>query len=76
VLVRHEDPADMARAIEDIVSLGDDDWRSISEHAHATAARHTWNDATDRFEAALVEAIARGQGDEHTTFDEGRRLSA
>ncbi|MDY7107615.1 MAG: glycosyltransferase family 4 protein [Planctomycetota bacterium] len=76
LVVNREDPAGMARAIEHIAGLGDHDWRSMSEHAHATAARHTWNDATDRFEAALYEAIERERGARHPIIDEGRRLSA
>jgi glycosyltransferase involved in cell wall biosynthesis len=76
VLINGEDPADMARAIEHIVALGEDEWRTMSERAHATAARHTWNDAADRFEAALHEAIAREQRHDQMAVDPRRRLSA
>lgn len=56
VLVRHEDPADMARALCNLVNLPDSTWRAMSEAARTTATRYTWDDATDLFEAALVRA--------------------
>jgi glycosyltransferase involved in cell wall biosynthesis len=56
-LVAHEDPAGMARAIEDICTLPDPAWRAISDRAHATAAEHTWARSTDLFENALRRAI-------------------
>ena len=76
MLVKSEDPADMARAIERIASLSEDDWRVMSDVARATAARHTWNGATDLFEAALDEAIARSQACDGQAVDHRRRLSA
>lgn len=59
VLVRPEDPADMAAAIARVLALPDSDWRAMSDAAHATAARYTWDDATDRFERALYGAAGR-----------------
>ena len=56
-LVRPEDPEDMAAAIERIVALPDDEWRAMSDIAYATASRYSWDDATDRFEAALIRAL-------------------
>lgn len=42
-----------------VLTLGDDAWRAMSEAAHATARSYTWDDATDRFEAALRAAVER-----------------
>lgn len=63
-LVPHDDPGAMARAIEKIAAMPDAAWREMSERAHATASRYTWDDATDLFEAALRRTIERpGRGD-------------
>ena len=56
ILVKPEDPEDMAAAIAHIHALSDPDWRAMSDLAHATATRYTWDDATDLFERALQEA--------------------
>lgn len=61
LLVRPEDPRDMAGAIERIVNLSDGDWRALSEQARRIASGYTWNDAADRFEAALEHAIRSGR---------------
>jgi len=55
-LVAMEDPADMAAAIERIVGLPHDQWRAMSDIAHHTATRYTWDDAAALFEAALNRA--------------------
>lgn len=57
ILVRPEDPEDMARAIERIVAMDEPEWTRLSDLALATALRHNWDDAADRFEAALRDAI-------------------
>ena len=62
LLVRPEDPGDMADAIVRLCRLPDPEWRLMSEAAHATAARYTWDEATDRFERALEVAIERAAG--------------
>jgi glycosyltransferase involved in cell wall biosynthesis len=59
VLVRPEDPEDMARAIEYICGLSDGEWRAMSDTAHARAVSCTWDDATDLFEEALHTAVER-----------------
>ncbi len=56
VLVPMEDPRAMAREIERVVSLPADEWRRMSDAAHATATRYTWEDAAAAFEAALGRA--------------------
>ena len=44
----------MARAIDQILSLSELDWVRLSNLAYATARRHTWHNASDLFEAALL----------------------
>ncbi len=57
MLVPMEDPRAMADAILKVCSMHATDWRAMSDAAHATATRYTWDDATDQFEAALVRAV-------------------
>ena len=61
ILVKPEDPEDMARAIEQICQLSDSEWRSLSDAAHVKATGYTWDDATELFEAALYTAIDRSE---------------
>jgi glycosyltransferase involved in cell wall biosynthesis len=53
VLVPMEDPRSMAAEIVRIVTLPEPQWRTISDLAHSTATRYTWDDATKLFETAL-----------------------
>ena len=59
ILVKPEDPEDMAKAIEQICQLSDAEWRAMSETALETVINYTWEDATDLFEAALYTARER-----------------
>jgi len=43
----------MAQAIVQLCLLPDARWRDYSDAAYMTATSYTWDDATDRFEAAL-----------------------
>jgi glycosyltransferase involved in cell wall biosynthesis len=61
ILVKAEDPEDMARAIEQIVELSETEWQAMSNAAYGKTASYTWDDATERFEAALHTAIERAQ---------------
>jgi hypothetical protein len=38
--------------------LADNEWRRISDAAYKTVTDYSWDDATDRFEAALKLAAA------------------
>ncbi len=58
-LVEPEDPAAMAAAIVRVCSQSDADWRRMSDAAYATATKYTWEDATDRFERALMAAVGK-----------------
>ncbi len=59
ILVKPEDPEDMARAIEQICLLSDAEWGKMSETALERVINYTWEDATDLFEAALYAARER-----------------
>jgi glycosyltransferase involved in cell wall biosynthesis len=61
LLINGSDPAEMADAILEIVQMSDSNWRQLSDCAYRKAASYTWDDAVERFEAALFEAIARCQ---------------
>jgi glycosyltransferase involved in cell wall biosynthesis len=68
ILVKPEDSEDMAAAIERICRLSDGEWRAMSDAAYAKATSYSWDEATDRFEAALQMAIeGRQQGDFHSS---------
>ncbi len=59
ILVKPEDPEDMARAIIEIVNMSNDQWQVMSNAAYQKATSYTWEDATDLFEEALYTAIER-----------------
>jgi glycosyltransferase involved in cell wall biosynthesis len=64
LLVRPEDPADMSRAILEVIQLPEAEWQAMSARAYATASSYTWDDAADLFVAALDlarERAARGE---------------
>ncbi len=51
-----EDAAAMADRANAILAMPDADWRKMSDAAYAKATSYSWNDAVDRFEAALNDA--------------------
>jgi glycosyltransferase involved in cell wall biosynthesis len=59
ILVKPEDPFDMAKAIEQICQLSDAEWRVMSDAAVAEVTKYTWEDAANLFEDALYTAIER-----------------
>lgn len=56
ILVREEDPADMAAAIVRVAGMGEAEWRAMSDAAYRIASSYSWDDATAQFEAVLVRA--------------------
>ncbi|GMU92150.1 MAG: hypothetical protein AMXMBFR4_12080 [Candidatus Hydrogenedentota bacterium] len=60
-LFKQGDPADAARAIEQLVSLDDQSWRAMSDSAYQTAHGYTWEDAVELFENALHSAVERAR---------------
>jgi glycosyltransferase involved in cell wall biosynthesis len=61
ILVRPEDPEEMAKAIEYMCQLPNSKWQAMSEAAYAKVNNYTWEDATDHFEAALKVAIDKSK---------------
>ncbi|MEG4005504.1 glycosyltransferase family 4 protein [Microcoleus sp. Pol11C1] len=61
ILVRPEDPQEMAKAIESICQLRNSKWQAMSEAAYAKVNNYTWEDATDHFEAGLKVAIDKSK---------------
>jgi glycosyltransferase involved in cell wall biosynthesis len=57
----NEDAAALAKWLVHILTLSDQQWRSMSDAAYATVTGYTWDDATDLFEAALHTAVERKQ---------------
>jgi glycosyltransferase involved in cell wall biosynthesis len=61
ILVRAEDPEEMAKAIESICQLPNSKWQALSEAVYAKVKNYTWEDATASFEAALKVAIDKSK---------------
>ncbi len=64
VMVKPEDPEDMAAAIVRFARMPEAEWRRMSDRAMEIAQRYTWEQATDLFEAALRTAIERSKRDD------------
>ncbi|MEG4343587.1 glycosyltransferase family 4 protein [Microcoleus sp. A003_D6] len=61
ILVRPEDPQEIAKAIEYICQLPNSEWQAMSEAAYAKVSNYTWEDATDHFEAGLKAAVDKSK---------------
>lgn len=59
ILVKPDDPEDMAKAIIKVCQMSESEWRVLSDSAYHKATSYSWEDATDRFEAALFEAVSQ-----------------
>ena len=57
-----EDAAGLAGGVRRVLEMDEPRWRAMSDAAYATAHGYTWDDATDRFEAALKRIVARVRG--------------
>lgn len=57
ILVPPEDPQAMAAAIVQILRCPEAEWQEMSDRAYHQATSYTWEDATDRFEAALQTIV-------------------
>ncbi len=53
ILVPPEDPQAMAAAIVKLMGCPETEWQQMSDRAYRQATSYTWEEATDRFEAAL-----------------------
>jgi glycosyltransferase involved in cell wall biosynthesis len=58
-LVNVKDDVALADRVLRVLNLPDSEWMRMSDAAHQTASRFTWDDATDLFERALHRAIER-----------------
>lgn len=74
MLVKPEDPKDMARAIAHICKLSDAEWQVMSDAAYAKATSYTWDDATELFEAELYTAIERRQRGDFSQLNPGSSI--
>lgn len=59
ILLSGYEPEEMAAAIVRVAEMTETQWRQMSDAAYATASAYTWEDATDRFERALLRAVER-----------------
>jgi glycosyltransferase involved in cell wall biosynthesis len=59
----------LAEGIEKVLALSEERWQAMSDAAYQTVVEYTWDDATDRFEAALYKA-AGSQQDCYLEVDE------
>lgn len=60
VLVPMESPRAMADAVLEIAAMTVAEWRELSDRAFASAQKHNWDAAADRFEATLI-SVTRGR---------------
>jgi glycosyltransferase involved in cell wall biosynthesis len=63
-LVAIEDTPALADRLIRVLKAPEAEWRRMSDAAHATAQKYTWDEATDKFERALylaVDRAARGE---------------
>jgi hypothetical protein len=51
----------LSEKLVQVLTLSDKQWQAMSDAAYATAVQYTWDDATDRFEAALQFACEQSQ---------------
>jgi len=56
-----DDVAALTQRLVTVLTLPDEQWRTFSEEAHATATSYRWELAADRFEAALLAAVAKSR---------------
>ena len=52
-------PAGLADGALEILQMNSSNWQAMSAAAELTARSYTWDDAAERFESALVEAVER-----------------
>lgn len=61
ILVKQDDPEDMARAIIRIARMQPDEWKAMSDAAIKTVRAYTWDDATSSLEGVLERAKYRNR---------------
>lgn len=63
-LVDIDDAEGLAARVVEVLAASESDWRRMSDSALATASGYSWEDATDRFEAALFALCADAEARE------------
>ena len=53
------DAEKLAERLIEVLRMPEESWRRLSDGALETVRQYTWDDATDRFEAALLTALER-----------------
>jgi glycosyltransferase involved in cell wall biosynthesis len=61
ILVKPEDPVDMAKAIVTICKMSDSQWRAMSESAYQKIKNYQAEEAADLFEQALLQAVVKAR---------------
>jgi glycosyltransferase involved in cell wall biosynthesis len=61
VLVDVDDVHALIRGVASILSLSDEAWREMSNHAYETVASSNWQDSADQFEKALGRSCQRNR---------------
>jgi glycosyltransferase involved in cell wall biosynthesis len=59
VLIPIDDPVAMAASIVDFAKMDETTWKSISDGAAEISTRYSWENSTDRFEAALYGVVSQ-----------------
>jgi glycosyltransferase involved in cell wall biosynthesis len=62
ILVRIDDPADLASAVLRIARMDESTWRGMSQAAFETARAYDWQRSAKLFESALMEIVAAAAG--------------
>ncbi len=61
IMVKMQDPEDMAAAIVRIARMSNDEWKAMSELAYTTAQQFDWNRSADRFESELNRVVTQSK---------------
>jgi glycosyltransferase involved in cell wall biosynthesis len=77
-LVEVDDVEGLAARAAEILAANEADWKRMSDAALATARGYSWDDATDRFEAALREIVddAHKEAPHETQFRDRMKVHA
>ncbi len=75
ILVKSEDPEDMAKAIIQICNFSDSEWQAMSDAAYAKATSYTWDNAAELCEVAFSKAIERCQRGDFSDLNFSRDVS-
>lgn len=63
IIIPTDDAGELEKAIERMSRMKEDEWRAMSDAAHASAARYRWESSAKLFENALTLAVHRAKED-------------